>query len=123
MFIFKWFGWVIGGILVVLALLVVVALGAAGGSYWYWSRHADIEGTITVPVEDGEDITITLVGDSGLSEQEQQQLLEQSTITGQFDMFLGPFNWKLTGLRIGVDIPIEELAERIGEQFTGEAAK
>lgn len=114
--VLKILGWGIAGILVLLVLLTVVTVGVAGGAYWYFSRNPDLRATVTYPVNDKE-VVINLFTEEGLPQEEKQKVLEEGTFQGRVQLSAGPFNFKLVGLRIGVDIPIDELLDIVTEEM------
>jgi len=113
-------GWGISGLLFLITLFVVVGFGVAGGTYWYWTGHPDVRYEFNIPVGD-EEITLTAYNEKAVSPEKTEALLEQGDLQAQLQFWFGPFDWKLIGLRVGADIPVEELVDAIVEQVQEEA--
>ena len=117
--ILKVIGYVISGTLILLLLMMVVGLGAAWGVQHYLNSHQELKGTFEIPLEGQEKpITVNLYNQAGQTKEDIQQSLDESTLQGQMQLFVGPLNFKMAGLRIGVEIPIEELVDEISDQLT-----
>ena len=111
-------GYILAGTLILLLLMMFVVLGASCGTQHYLNTHQELKGTIDIPLEGQEEpITINLYNQSGQTEEDVQQSLDESTLQGQVEIFVGPLSFKLVGLRIGVEVPIEELVDEINEQI------
>ncbi|PIU57093.1 MAG: hypothetical protein COS88_02050 [Chloroflexi bacterium CG07_land_8_20_14_0_80_51_10] len=117
--ILKVIGYVISGTLILLLLMMVVGLGAAWGVQHYLNSHQELKGTFEIPLEGQEKpITVNLYNQAGQTKEDIQQSLDESTLQGQMQLFVGPLNLKMVGLRIGVEIPIAELVDEISDQLT-----
>ena len=117
--ILKVIGYVISGTLILLLLMMVVGLGAAWGVQHYLNSHQELKGTFEIPLEGHEKpITVNLYNQAGQTKEDIQQSLDESTLQGQMQLFVGPLNLKMVGLRIGVEIPIAELVDEISDQLT-----
>ena len=117
--ILKVIGYVISGTLILLLLMMVVGLGAAWGVQHYLNSHQELKGTFEIPLEGQEKpITVNLYNQAGQTKEDIQQSLDESTLQGQMQLFVGPLNLKMVGLRIGIEIPIAELVDEISDQLT-----
>ena len=119
--ILKAIGYIISGTLILLLLIMVVFFGASWGMQHYLNTHQELKGTFEIPLGGQEKpVTINLYNQAGQTAEAIQQSLEESTLQGQMQVFVGPLNFKMMGVRIGVDIPIEELVDEISDQITFE---
>ena len=117
--VFKAIGYIISGTLILLLILCFVVLGTFWGMQSYLNNHQELKASFEIPMDgQAEPVTVNIYNQAGQTETDIQQNLDEATLQGQMELFIGPLSMKAVGLRVGIDIPVEELVDEIGDQIS-----